>query len=230
MNIELLEIAADALGDLLADVMFVGGATIELWVTTPGAVEIRPTEDVDVVVEVTTRAAFHEFEAKLRKRRFAEDQESKVICRWRHRESRLVLDAMPARAEILGFENHWQAEALPHAVERVLPSGARIRAAPPSYLVAMKLEAFRGRGRGDFIGSRDFEDISVLLDRRGELVAELAAAADDVRSYVAAEARRLLDEPRLLDGLAAALPPDDASQRRAGDVILPALRSIAELS
>ncbi|MGZ4250488.1 MAG: hypothetical protein ACXVUE_19545 [Solirubrobacteraceae bacterium] len=48
----------------------------------------------------------------------------------------------------------------------------------------MKLEAFRGRGRGDFIGSRDFEDISVLFDRRGELVDELAEAGDDVRSYV----------------------------------------------
>ncbi|MGZ4305229.1 MAG: nucleotidyl transferase AbiEii/AbiGii toxin family protein [Solirubrobacteraceae bacterium] len=184
MNIELLEIAADALGELLDDVMFVGGATLELWVTRPGAVEVRPTEDVDVVVEVTTRRAFHEFEAKLRQRRFSEDRESNVICRWRHIESRLILDAMPARAEILGFDNRWQAAALPHAVERNLPSGARIRAAPPPYLVAMKLEAFRGRGRGDFIGSRDFEDISVLFDRRGELVDELAEAGDDVRSYV----------------------------------------------
>jgi hypothetical protein len=35
VNIELLEIAADALGELLDDVMFVGGATIELWVTRP---------------------------------------------------------------------------------------------------------------------------------------------------------------------------------------------------
>jgi predicted nucleotidyltransferase len=229
VNIELLEIAAGALGELLDDVMFVGGATIELWVTRPGAVEVRPTEDVDVVVEVTTRSAFHEFEAKLRRRRFSEDRDSKVICRWRHAESRLILDAMPARAEILGFANRWQAAAVPHAVERTLPSGAVIRAAPPPYVVAMKLEAFRGRGRGDFIGSRDFEDISVLLDRRAELVDELAAAGDDVRGYVAVEARQLLDEPRLLDGFAAALPPDAASQRRAGDVLLPALRSIAEL-
>lgn len=230
MNIELLETAADALGELLEDVMFVGGATIELWVTRAGAVEVRPTEDVHVVVEVTTRTAFHEFEAKLRQHQFAEDLESKVICRWRHTESRLILDAMPARAEILGFENRWQAEAVPHAVARVLPSGARIRAAPPPYLLAMKLEAFRRRGRGDFIGSRDFEDISLLLDRRTELVGELAAAADDVRGYVAEEVRQLLGEPRLRDGFAAALPADDASQQRTDDVILPALKSIAELS
>jgi hypothetical protein len=87
--------------------------------------------------------AFHEFEAKLRERRFIEDQESGVICRWRHDASQLILDAMPARGEILGFENRWHAEALPRAVERELPSGATIRAVSPPYLLATKLEAFR---------------------------------------------------------------------------------------
>lgn len=230
MNIELLEVAVEALGDLLDDVMFVGGATIELWLTSPGSTDVRPTEDVDVVVEVTTRTAFHEFEAELRRRGFAEDQTSRVICRWRHNTAQLTLDAMPSRADILGFENRWQAAALPHAVERALPSGARIRAASPPYLVAMKLEAFRGRGRGDYIASRDFEDIVVLIDRRPELVEELSAASENVREYVSAEARRLLGESRLLDGLAAALPPDEASQLRAAAVILPALRALADAS
>jgi hypothetical protein len=230
MNIELLEIAAEALGELVDEVMFVGGATVELWLTRPSSMEVRPTEDVDVVVEVTTRAAFHEFEAKLRQRRFAEDQESRVICRWRHQPSGLILDAMPARAEILGFENRWQAEALPHAVERALPSGARIRAAPPPYVLAMKLEAFGGRGCGDFIGSRDFEDIATLLDRRAELVGEILDADAPLRMFVATETRRLLAEGRMLDGLAAALPPDDVSQQRVTAVILPALRALAELA
>jgi hypothetical protein len=173
VNIELLERAAVALGELVDEVMFVGGATIELWLSDPGAIDIRPTLDVDVVVEVASRLAFHNFEAELRRRGFAEDQSSRVICRWQHRAQNLTLDAMPARAEILGFANVWQAAALPHAVRRDLPSGATIRAAPPTYLLAMKLEAFRGRGEGDFIASRDFEDIVTLLDRRPELIAEL---------------------------------------------------------
>ena len=37
MNVELLELAAAALSDLLAEVVFVGGATIELWITDTGA-------------------------------------------------------------------------------------------------------------------------------------------------------------------------------------------------
>jgi hypothetical protein len=37
VNVELLELAAAALDDLLAEVVFVGGATVELWITDPGA-------------------------------------------------------------------------------------------------------------------------------------------------------------------------------------------------
>lgn len=230
MNIELLERAAVTLGELLEDVMFVGGATIELWLTDPGAIDIRPTLDVDVVVEVTSRLAFHNFEAELRRRGFAEDQASGVICRWQHPAHDLTLDAMPARAEILGFENRWQAAALPHAVRRDLPSGATIRAASPPYLLAMKLEAFRGRGRGDFIASRDFEDIVTLLDRRPALVEEVQAPDPELRTFVADEIRRLLGEPGFPDGIAAALPPDPASQGRATEVIRPAFEALADLA
>jgi predicted nucleotidyltransferase len=227
VNVELLELAASALSDLLPEVVFVGGATVELWITDPGAPPVRPTQDVDIIVEVTTRLAFHEFEAKLRERRFIEDQESGVICRWRHDPSQLLLDAMPARGEILGFENRWHAEALPRAAERELPSGATIRVVSPPYLLATKLEAFKGRGRGEFLGSRDFADIVALLDGRAELAAEVAAAPEDVRRYLRQEIRRLLDTARLLDGLAGAMRPDAASQQRV-DVVLPALRAIAD--
>lgn len=40
---------ADALGELLDEVIFVGAATVTLWITDPGAPPIRPTKDVDVL-------------------------------------------------------------------------------------------------------------------------------------------------------------------------------------
>jgi hypothetical protein len=192
VNTELLELAESGLGELVDQVVFVGGATVGLWITDPAAPPVRPTDDVDVVVEVTTRTAFHDFEAKLREAGFSEDQESGVICRWRHRESGLILDAMPSRADILGFENMWQAATIPHAVPCELPSGATIKAAPPVYMLAMKLEAFKGRGKGDFLASRDFGDIVTLIDGRSELLEEVAGAGADVRVYIAEEMRRLL--------------------------------------
>ncbi len=229
MNIELLELAESALGKLAEEVVFVGGATVGLWISDPAAPPLRPTDDVDVVAEVATRTEFYEFEAKLRDAGFSEDHESGVTCRWRHRETGLVLDAMPSRADILGFENEWQAAAIPHAVVCQLPSGATIRAAPPVYMLAMKLEAFKGRGKGDFLGSRDFGDIVTLIDGRPELLEEVASADAAVRAYIAAEMRRLLVEPRLMDGLAGAMRGDAASQERVDTVILPALKELAQV-
>jgi hypothetical protein len=228
VNTELLELAESGLGELVDQVVFVGGATVGLWITDPAAPPVRPTDDVDVVVEVTTRTAFHDFEAKLREAGFSEDQESGVICRWRHRESGLILDAMPSRADILGFENMWQAATIPHAVPCELPSGATIKAAPPVYMLAMKLEAFKGRGKGDFLASRDFGDIVTLIDGRSELLEEVAGAGADVRVYIAEEMRRLLTDPRLMDGLAGAMRGDAASQERVDVVVLPAFKALAE--
>lgn len=221
MSIELLEQATTALGDLLDRVVFVGGATITLWITDPNAPPPRPTKDVDVVVEVVTRSAFHDFEAQLRRKGFTEDQQSRVICRWNHKPSALILDAMPADASILGFANRWQRAALPFAVERTLPSGAKLRAVSPPYLLATKIEAFHGRGRNDFLASADFEDIIALLDGREELAEEVRQADDELRAYVADELQRLIDNPRFSDGLFGALRPQATRQARAEAVVLP---------
>jgi len=227
VSIDLLELAAHALGELLEDVVFVGGATVTLWITDPGAPPVRPTKDVDVVVEVATRTGFHEFEDRLRARRFSEDQEDGVICRWRH-PGGLILDAMPSDASILGFANRWQGAAIPHAISRRLPSGPAIRAMSPPYLLAAKLEAFNGRGQGDYLGSRDFADVLALVDGREELVDEVSQAGVDLRAYLAKEVTAILGDPRSRDGLFGSLRPDAASQARAEAIVMPRLRQIAQ--
>lgn len=208
--------------------MFVGGATVTLWITDPGAPPPRPTKDVDVIVEVATRADYRAFEERLRGAGFRDD--GQVICRWRHRETGLILDAMPTDAALLGFENRWQREAFPHAVDLTLPSGARIRAVPPAFMLATKLEAYLGRGDDDLVGSRDFADIVALVDGREELRAEIADAPHELRSYVESILRSLVSDPRLLDGVRAQLLPDSASQSRAEDVVVVRLRAIADAS
>jgi hypothetical protein len=227
VSVELLELAAQALEPVLDEVVFLGGASVALWITDPAAPPIRPTKDVDVVVEVTTRSAFHAFEGRLRSLRFGEDQIDGVICRWRHRDSGLILDAMPADPALLGFENRWQGAAIPHAIKRELPSGAKIRAAPPTYLLATKIEAFKGRGEGDFMASRDLADIIALVDGREELVAEVAEAPPELRAYLTDELALLLAHPRFPEGVSAALRPDAASQARADAVVLPRLRQMS---
>lgn len=228
MSIELLELAASALDELCEEVVFVGGATVELWITDPAAPDVRPTDDVDVIVEVATKTGFYAFEDKLRARGFSEDVMSGIICRWQHGSSSLVLDAVPADPSILGFSNRWFMESISHAVERSLPSGCTIRATSPPYLIATKVEAFRSRGKGDFLGSSDFADIITLVDGRAEIVEEIAGANKDVRTYLRGELSSLMSHPRFIEGVAGSLRSDETSQRRADLVVMPRIQTIVD--
>jgi hypothetical protein len=102
-----------------------------------------------------------------------------------------------------------------------------IRALSSPYLLATKLEAFKGRGNGDFLGSRDLADIIALVDGRQELVDEVTAADDEVRRFIAHEVTLLLGAPRIADGLFGAMRADPVSQQRVESVVLPALQNIA---
>ena len=50
--IEWIRIVAERLGDLRDEVVFLGGATVGLLITDPATTTVRPTKDVDVIVEV----------------------------------------------------------------------------------------------------------------------------------------------------------------------------------
>lgn len=174
MSIAMVERAAQELDPFLDEVAFVGGATIALWITDQGAPEPRVTKDVDLVVEVASRTAWHRFEERLRAHGLRNDDSSPVICRWRAGSpgDELLIDVMPGDATILGFENRWQRPALDHSHTLRLPSGRRISVISPPYLIATKLEAWSGRGRGDHLRSHDLEDIITLIDGRSRSLAK----------------------------------------------------------
>ena len=61
-NITRIRSVSNALGDLRDKVVFVGGATVSLYADRI-ALEVRPTDDVDIVVEIATRWQFAEIES-----------------------------------------------------------------------------------------------------------------------------------------------------------------------
>jgi hypothetical protein len=131
VSAEQLETAADALGPILAEVVFLGGASIHIWLSDPAAPPTRATDDVDVISAITTRTGYYRLAERLRTRGFTEADDSNVICRWRHQTTGLLLDVMPQEPDVLGFSNPWYRHAIETAVDRRLPSKTRIRAATP---------------------------------------------------------------------------------------------------
>lgn len=190
-----LQVAAELLGPVLDEVVFIGGATVHLWLTEPGAPPARATEDVDVICEVATRAEYYRLGERLRERGLEEAAGEPILCRWRSAEPRLVLDVMPTDPAILGFSNPWYEEAISSAVSIALDSGAEILATTPVLLVATKLCAWNGRGGGDLLRSLDVHDVLTLFDGRPELTDEVAAAPTTLSTYIQSELTELRAEP-----------------------------------
>jgi predicted nucleotidyltransferase len=161
-----LEEAAAVLGPLLGEVVFVGGATVHLWVTERAAPPVRATEDVDVVCEVATRAEYYRLGDRLRERGLREAPDEVVLCRWKSAKTQLILDVMPTDPAILGFSNPLYGEAISTAAIISLDSGVEIRVVTPAVLIATKLCAWKGRGRGDLLASLDVHDVLTLIDGR----------------------------------------------------------------
>lgn len=155
-NLDMLAIVAKGLKGLKERVVFVGGATIELYVL-PAAAEGRATDDVDCVVELASRVKYHDLEQELRSLGFKHPiLPGAPICRWEY--SGISVDVMPTEGKVLGFNNRWYAEGIANTRKAELPDGQQIEIFSVPYLLASKIEAFGDRGRGDFLGSRDIED------------------------------------------------------------------------
>ena len=227
MSLALLELAAAALGPLVDDVTFVGGATLVLWVNEPGAPDPRFTVDVDVVCDVATRAGYYAFGERLRDQGFSEAMNEPVICRWRHATSGLVLDVMPTDVEILGFTNDWYASGIVTAVEIELSPGVKINAFDPGHLVATKLAAWNGRGQGDLLASADAGDVLSLVNGRAALVDEVRSALPALQRFVSAEIGALLEHRDVDYAILDATRDYGSAQAERGHLVRERLHAIA---
>lgn len=128
-NLRMVEIVARGFKDLLPDMVFVGGATLALYLrdeTPPTDSSVRPTYDVDCIVEVASRSDYQKLEKKIRTLGFRHAMaQGDPICRWIY--SGVTVDVMPTDPQIIGFSNKWYKDGIAHAIEFTLPSGKQIR-------------------------------------------------------------------------------------------------------
>jgi hypothetical protein len=180
-QIVMLERVADKLAPFDHIFVYTGGITIGLHLDPVSADDVRPTKDVDCVVEVNSLLGYYALGDQLRQLGLREDQGG-PLCRWNYDD--LIIDIMPTEPTILGFTNSWYGDGISQSSSYTLPNGRQIRIFSIVYLLASKIEAFTGRGKGDFYGSHDLEDIMLLLDGCNFLEDEVNHAASDVRSYI----------------------------------------------
>lgn len=186
----MIEVVACGLKELLNDVVFVGGAVTSLYIDDPAAIYIRPTKDVDCIIELTGRQEFSKFESNLRSKGFHNViNDDAPICRWVYND--ILVDVMPTDEKILGFSNPWYKDGLSNLLQATLPKDTEISILSLPYFIATKLEAFHGRKEKDFRLSHDIEDIIIILDGILNLD-KLYNAPEKVKIYLAEQFREFL--------------------------------------
>lgn len=228
INIRMIIDVAKRFGDLRDKVVFVGGCATGLFITDPAIPEVRATQDVDVIVEVASRMAYYRLEEELRLRGFKQDMsENAPVCRWLV--DQIKVDIMPTQEEILGFSSRWYLPAIKNADQLQLENELTIKLVSPPYFLATKIDAFNGRGGGDYMASHDMEDIITILDGRPEIVSEIRGSSDDLKDFLSRTFRSLLANDEFRESIPGHLSADRASQSRL-PLLIKRLGEIAEVS
>lgn len=190
-NLTLLVGLAQAMGPLCDQVVFVGGCATGLLIDNTKLMDVRPTEDVDAIVEVATLAGYHALAEQLMQRGFKQTMaDNTPPFRWYW--NRMQLDLVPLDEKVLGFANRWYRTGFAAAVQTVVADGLVLRHLSAPYFLATKFEAFADRGQNDVYASHDLEDIMTVVEGRAAVALELAEADSDVRLQVVEEVKALL--------------------------------------
>ena len=221
INMIMLQTVAAGLRELRKEVVFIGGAVAELYADDPEASDIRPTLDIDCVVQISSKIEYNKLEDKLRNKKFSNDTSPGApICRWVFND--IKVDVMPADTDILGFTNSWYTEGIENKMVKTLEDGTEIFVFTPEYYLAAKFEAHDSRGGNDLRQSHDFEDIVYIFENRSSILDDISCSNLSVKEFIKEACRNLKNNDNLKEGIECALPygSDSDSTEIIEDIIL----------
>lgn len=189
-NLAMLEIVARKLEKLNEETVYLGGCATALFINDPLSLDVRPTLDVDCIIDVLSLREYHQLERKLNQVGFKKSMEDDVVCRWHYDD--MILDIMPTNEKILGFGNPWYKEALEHAVTHQIAHNLNIKSVTAPYFLATKIEAFKTRGNNDLLMSHDFEDIITVIAGRIEIAEEVALVSNKLKTHLKSNFKKIV--------------------------------------
>ena len=208
-NFEIVAQVATCLQELVEEVVFVGGSSAAFLISDEDIVTVRPTLDVDLIVEVMNLPDYYRFEKRLKKLGFEPDTDGP---RCRFLVEGIIVDVMPDNEDILGFSNRWYRTAIDTAEKHSI-GDIEIRVVSAPLFLATKLEAHHGRSKGDYMGSHDMEDILAVVDGRPSIIRDCFAAPDDVKAYLRDNFAALLADDEFINVLPGFVDPSGGSAR-----------------
>ena len=180
-----------ALGEVNKQVIYVGGATVGLYINDPAADDVRPTKDVDISLSIATISELEKMREGLNKKGFIQTAEDGVICRFRYED--VKVDVMNTKAIGWAPANPWFASGFENRLQIEI-EGQTIFIIPLPYFIATKFAAYNSRGKNEPRTSHDFEDIVYVLDNCTDLVEQINTANEEVKLFLKSEFESILND------------------------------------
>lgn len=205
------------------DPVFTGGAVVGLLLTDPAAPPPSRTKDIHIVLEIAGDAEFTAMGHLLRQAGFTQNSLDDLhLCAWHWRGVRV--DFLPLQPTPMMGCNRWFPDVIAEAKRIEVSTGRYAWCASAPCFIATKLEAFVSRGKGNFLMSKDIEDILAVIDGREELLSEISNASSEVRGFLKSAFRDLLIDRHFMECLPQIIP-DDAREL----ILTNRLRAVASL-
>lgn len=180
INLAVVAEVAIALKEIKDQVVFVGGAVVSLYTDDPAADEIRPTQDVDMTLNIVNLSEWAAIQEKLAGMGIHPDPFGHAICSYRYKN--IPLDIMPAEDGPLGPANKWYKIGFDD-LQSVDVHGQVVQILSAPCYLATKFEAYNDRGT-DYRISHDIEDIIYILDNRTTIVEEVLNTDNRIKDYI----------------------------------------------
>lgn len=210
INIGAIAEVATALKDLKEKMIFVGGAVVGLYSDDPAADEIRPTRDIDLILNIISMRHYQEVQGKLRKLGFHPDPFGHTICSYKYKN--IPVDIMSMEDGPFGPSNPWYKPGLEN-LWTVKAKDQEIKILSAPFYIATKFAAFNNRGK-DYRTSHDIEDIIYVIDNRTTIVEEVRAGNPELRAFLKQEIQNIINQGLLEEVLTTHIHPLVVAERR----------------
>lgn len=210
INKEIIKRVALALGDLNDVVIYVGGATVSLYINDPAADDVRPTKDIDIGLKILSIPQLEEIREQLNEKGFSQSADLDVICRFKLDD--ILVDVMSTKAVGWAPANPWFAKGFDKR-EKVNIDDISIQIMPLPYFLASKFSAFKDRGGNDPRQSKDLEDITYILNNRTDWHEVIEDSGKEVKDFLKMQFQEISKSAGIQEAMRGFLFYEEQSER-----------------
>lgn len=210
INKEIIKRVALALGDLNDVVIYVGGATVSLYINDPAADDVRPTKDIDISLKILSIPQLEEIREQLNEKGFSQSADLDVICRFKLDD--ILVDVMSTKAVGWAPANPWFAKGFDKR-EEVNIDDISIQIMPLPYFLASKFSAFKDRGGNDPRQSKDLEDITYILNNRTDWHEVIKDSGKEVKDFLKMQFQEISKSAGIQEAMRGFLFYEEQSER-----------------